>query len=158
MKRTLRMLVLVLVALAVLVAGVGCKKTNPEDALTQQIALDFAKSYLVERDSEKAMTFVVPITDFGYVTKEAVDSSILGDRQKQCTVREDSITVGPPAANITVPEVTDADRAKGISDRKLWIVAYAMKCGTSTREATRGVRVYLEKVNDKWGVSRCNFY
>jgi len=158
MKLTLRSLLLVALALTVLVTSVGCSKDTEDAAETKQIAVDFAKSYLIERDSDKAMSYVVPISDFGYVTKEAVDSSILGDRQKQCRVRENSVTVGPPPPNITVPEVTAADREKGISDRVLWIVAYAMTCGTSTREASRSVRVYLEKVNDVWGVSRCNFY
>ncbi|MHB9033415.1 MAG: hypothetical protein ACYC6L_10240, partial [Anaerolineae bacterium] len=82
---------------------------------------------------------------------------ILNDRQKQCTTNPDSVEVGAPGANLRVPPVTDADKAKGVEARVLWVVGYAYRCGTQARDTTRTTQVFLEKVNGKWGVSKCTF-
>ncbi|MCE5258762.1 MAG: hypothetical protein LLG44_06820 [Chloroflexi bacterium] len=157
MKPVVRVLLAVILVSTIAVAAVGCKKANPEEEETKRIAQEFALAVFVTRDPDAAMALAVPLTGFGYVTKEAIESTILNDKQKQCTTKPESVQVGAPGANLKVPEVTDADRAKGITDRVLWVVGYSYRCGTQTRDTARTTQVFLEKVNGKWGISKCTF-
>ena len=157
MKHTTRVFLAVLLVSSVLVLAVGCQQTDPEVAEQQRIAKEFMYNVLVTQDADAAMTYVVPLTGFGYVTKEAIESSILNDKQKKCVTNPDSLTVGPPSPNLRVPEVTEEDKAKGISERSLWIVGYSMRCQGFARDTDRSTQVFLEKVNGKWGVSKCTF-
>ncbi|NLV73324.1 MAG: hypothetical protein GXY52_01365 [Chloroflexi bacterium] len=157
MSKVGRMLGIIVLVFAVVLTAVGCAKSDPEREETKRIAHEFTTAVFVTRDADAAMALTVPIEGFGYVTKEAVESTILNDRQKKCTTAPESVQVGAPGANLRVPPVTDADKAKGITERVLWIVGYAYRCGSQTRDTTRTTQVFLEKVNGTWGVSKCTF-
>lgn len=155
--RLIRVFLVITLLASVVASSVGCKKADPDQVETQRLAQEFAYNVFVTRDPDAAMALVVPITGFGYVTKEAIDSTILNDRQKKCTTRPDSVEVGPTSPYYKLPVITDADKAKGVEDRVQWSVGYAYLCGTQTRETTRSTRIVLEKVNGKWGVAKCTF-
>lgn len=157
MKQVVRLLTAVVLVSIILVAAVGCRQEDPDTVETQRIAKEFTTAFLINQDPDLALTYAVPLTGFGYVTKAAIESTILNDKQKRCTNKPESIAVGSPSPNIRVPEVTDADKAKGIEERVLWVVAYSYRCGTSTRDTARTTQVFLEKVNGVWGVSKCTF-
>lgn len=157
MKQVMRVMMLIVLVAGIVLVAVGCKPNNPDDQETKAIAKQFADAVFVTRDSAVGMALVVPITGFGYVTKEAIDSTILNDRQKKCTTAPQSVQVGAPGSDLSVPVVSDADKAKGITDRALWIVAYSYRCGSQGYDSNRTTQVFLEKVNGKWGISKCTF-
>jgi hypothetical protein len=157
MKQVTRITVVLVLVAGIVLGAVGCKPKNPDDAITMDIAQKFATAVFVTRDPDAAMALVVPITTFGYVDKKAVESTILNDRQKKCTTKPESVQVGAPGSNLVAPDLTDADRAKGITARVLWIVAYSYRCGSQAQDSNRTTQIYLEKVNGTWGVSKCTF-
>ncbi|MHB1355956.1 MAG: hypothetical protein ACYCZF_08265 [Anaerolineae bacterium] len=157
MKQVMRTALLMALVVMLLLVAAGCKPSNPDDGETKAIAKQFAEAVFVTRDPDAGMALVVPITGFGYVTKEAIESTILNDRQKKCTTKPESVQVGAPGANLYAPDVTESDKSKGITDRVLWIVAYSYRCGAQAQDSNRTTQVYLEKVNGKWGVSKCTF-
>lgn len=157
MKQVMRVTMLMALVVGIVLVAVGCKPKNPDDQETMAIAKQFADAVFVTRDPTAGMALVVPMTGFGYVTKEAIESTILNDRQKKCTTKPESVQVGAPGSDLSVPVVSDADKAKGISDRVLWIVAYSYRCGSQGYDSNRSTQVFLEKVNGKWGISKCTF-
>jgi hypothetical protein len=157
MKQVARFIMSMALVAGVVLVAIGCNPANPDDKETMALARDFTTAVFVTRDPAAAMAMVVPITGFGYVTKDAIDSTILNDRQKKCTTDPTSVQAGPPGSNLSAPAVSDADRAKGITDRVLWIVSYNYRCGSQAQDSNRSTQVYLEKVNGKWGISKCTF-
>ena len=157
MKLLIRIAVFMVLVMGIALVATGCKTANPDDKVTIALAKDFTTAVFVTRDPAAAMAMVVPITGFGYVTTEAINSTILNDRQKKCTTDPASVQAGPPGSDLNVPAVSDADKAKGITDRVLWIVSYNYRCGTQAQDSNRSTQVFLEKVNGKWGISKCTF-
>jgi hypothetical protein len=157
MKQVVRVTILVLVVAGIVLFAGGCSTANPEDKQTMAIAQQFVTAVFATGDDAAAMALVVPITGLGYVTKDAVDSTILNDKQKSCVTPVNSVEAGPPGSNLSAPPVTDADIAKGISARVLWVVAYTYRCGNQGYDSSRTTQVTLEKVNGTWGISKCTF-
>ena len=157
MKQVVRVTMVVLVVAAIVLVAGGCSTANPEDKQTMAIAQQFATVVFSTGDSAAAIALVVPLTGLGYVTKDAVDSTILNDKQKSCITPANSVEAGPPGSDLSTPPVTAADTAKGISARVLWVVSYNYRCGNQGYDSNRTTQVTLEKVNGTWGISKCTF-
>jgi hypothetical protein len=157
MKNIMRYLVLLLVVAGMLLGAVGCKKLSPDDIETQALAVQFMQAIFVSHDANLAMTFVVPITTYGYVTTKIVEDTVAAEIKNQCTTPSDSVLPGAPAADVTIPEISATDTAKGITARTAWLVSSKFRCGTQGRDADRISVVYLEKVNGKWGVAKVDW-
>ena len=159
MKRMIRVVALVaVVAGLVLGALVGCQKANPDDAETKAIAQQFFNAVFNTHDADLAMSLVGPIQTYGYVTREIVESTIQDYVKKKCVTVANSEGVGKPGADEVIPEISAADTAKGITARTAWLVASKYRCGSQSYDADHTTLVYLEKMNGKWGITKCQMY
>lgn len=158
MAKVMRIVVLVAVIAGLVFMATGCKKASPDDAETSAMAQQFFDAVFNAHDADLAMTFVGPIQTYGYVTREVVEGTISDYVTKKCKTVADSESVGKPGADVTIPEITDADAAKGITDRTAWLVASKYRCGTQGYDADHITLVFLQKINGKWGVSQCQMY
>jgi hypothetical protein len=157
MKSALRTLIIVLIAAGLVVVTAGCKKANPDDPETQAIARQFIEAVYVNHDSAQAMTFVVPITTYGYVNAKIVDDTIAAETKNKCSTPVESVLPGKPGDDVTIPELTDADANKGITARAAWAVASKYLCSGASKGIDRSSLVLLEKVNGKWGVAKVSW-
>jgi hypothetical protein len=157
MKHMLRYLVLFLIVTGIILGTTGCKKLTPDDIETQALAKQFMEAVFVSHDPVLAMTFVVPITTFGYVTTQIVEDTVAAEIKNSCITTPDSVLPGSLSGDVTVPELTAADGTKGITARTAWMVSSKFKCGNQGRDADRISVVYLEKVNGKWGVAKVDW-
>jgi hypothetical protein len=157
MKHLLRSLVGLSIIVGMLLAPAGCKKANPDDPETQALAKQFIQAVYVSHDSALAMTFVVPITTYGYVNAKIVDDTIAAETKNKCSTPEESVLPGKPGDDVTIPELTDADASKGITARAAWAVASKYLCSGASKGIDRSSLVLLEKVNGKWGVAKVSW-
>ena len=158
MKRVIHVVALVAVVAGLVLGAPGCQKANPDDAETKAIARQFFGAVFNSHDADLAISLVGPIQTYGYVTRKIVDSTIQDFVKNKCATMLDSEQVGKPGSDVDIPEVSAADTAKGITARTAWFVASKYRCGTQNYDANHTSLVYLEKINGKWGVSKCNFY
>jgi hypothetical protein len=157
MKQLLRCLFLLLIG-TVMVSGVaGCKKANPDDPETQALAKQFIEAVYVNHDSSQAMSLVVPITNYGYVSAKIIDETIAAETKKKCSTPVESVSPGRPGDDVTIPELSEADAAKGITARAAWAVASKYLCAGQSTTADRSSLLMLEKVNGKWGVAKVSW-
>ncbi|MHB9034663.1 MAG: hypothetical protein ACYC6L_16650, partial [Anaerolineae bacterium] len=124
---------------------------------TMAIAKEFATAVYVKGDAKEAMSLVVPLTGYGYVTQDAVQSTILSNTQKHCSVDPATVMVGPTSNDFKLKAVTSADTARGIEDRAAWTVGFSAKCQDTTSSYSGDIRIILEKVNGSWGVASSTF-
>ena len=157
MKHMIRCLVLVLVIAGVVLAAMGCKKASPDDAETQAIAKQFMEAVFVSHESALAMSLVVPIDTYGYVTAKVVDDILADEKKNKCSTPLESVQVGALSGDVTIPDITATDTSKGITARTAWLVSSKYRCGTQARDADRLSIVFLEKVNGKWGISKVSW-
>ncbi|MHB1355740.1 MAG: hypothetical protein ACYCZF_07160 [Anaerolineae bacterium] len=158
MKRVIHVAVLLVVITGLVFTAAGCKKASPDDAETSAIARQFFDAVFNTHDADLAMSLVGPIQTYGYVTREIVESTINDYVTKKCRTVADSESVGKPGADVVIPEITDTDAAKGITDRTAWLVASKYRCGAQNYDADHMTLVFLQKINGKWGVSQCQMY
>jgi hypothetical protein len=154
MKRKLWVVMVILVAAGVALAVGGCKKASPDDAETQALARQFMEAVYVNHDPALAMSLVVPITAYGYVTTSVVESTVADEVNGKCSTPADSIQTGAPAGDVTIPDISTNDTAKGITARTAWMVSSTFLCTGQSKAADRTAVVFLEKVNGKWGISK----
>ena len=76
MQRTLRVAMVALIVSTIVLGAAGCKKANPDDPETQALAKQFMEAVYVSHDSVLAMSLVVPIDTYGYVTTKIVEDSV----------------------------------------------------------------------------------
>ncbi|MHB1355538.1 MAG: hypothetical protein ACYCZF_06140 [Anaerolineae bacterium] len=157
MKHMMRYLILLLVVAGMILGAIGCKKLSPEDIETQALAKQFMEAVFVEQDAIKAMTFVVPISTFGYVTAQIVEDTVAAEIKNSCVTTPDSVLPGSLSGDVTISEITATDGTKGITARTAWMVSSKFKCGGQGRDGDRISVVYLEKVNGTWGVAKVDW-
>jgi hypothetical protein len=158
MKKLVHILALLFVIAGLMMGASSCKKANPDDAETQTIAKQFFEAVFTAHDTDLAMTFVGPIQTYGYVTRDVVDGTIQDYIKKKCATVANSTSIGKPGSDVTIPDITAADSAKGITARTAWLMASKYRCGTQSYDADHLTLVYLEKINGKWGISKCEMY
>jgi hypothetical protein len=157
MNRKTRVLVWLVAMAALLVTAAGCKKANPDDAETQALARQFITTIYVNHDATTAMSLVVAIANFGYITEKIVQDTIDADVKNRCSVAAESVLPGPTGDDVTIAEIRDSDTDRGITERTAWVVASKAKCAGSGSTVDRTAIVFLEKVNGKWGVSKVSW-
>jgi hypothetical protein len=157
MKRIIRWLVLWFVVAGMVFGITACRKTNPDDPETQALAKQFLEAVYVNHDGTLAMSFVVPITAFGYVNAKIIDDTIANEMKKKCSTPVESVSPGRPGDDVTIPELSSADAAKGITARVAWAVASKYLCAGQSSTADRSSLVMLEKVNGKWGIAKVSW-
>jgi hypothetical protein len=144
--------------LAALVLGtLGCQKTSPDDGETKAIAQQFVQAVFDQHDADLAMSFVGPIQAYGYVLRSDIESSIADYVKQGCKTVVDTVQVGKPGDSVNL-EITTVDTNRGITARTAWLVARKYQCSAQPGDADHMTLVYLEKVNGKWGVSKCIWY
>jgi hypothetical protein len=153
MKLNFRYSVLLVIVMCIVMSVMGCRKLSPEDLETQALAKQFMQAVYINNDSALAMTFVGPITTYGYVTPKMVDDIIATDTKDRCTTPPESLQVSALDIDMKVPELTASDGAKGITLRTGWKVSSTIRCA-GQKDDLRVSIVELEKVNGKWGVGR----
>jgi hypothetical protein len=154
MKPNLRYLVLVLAAAGMIFSAAGCRKARPDDPETQALAKQFMTAVFVTHDAALAMSLVVPIDKYGYVTAKMLDDTVKNEIQKKCSTPAESVQVGAPGSDVEIPELSADDTARGITARTAWLVSSRFTCTGQTAAADRTTVVYLEQVNGKWGISQ----
>lgn len=151
LPKTILLCCAVLLALGTVAA---CKQADPEELATQAMARQFIEEVYVRTNADAAEALLGPFDTYGYVTREIIDETIAGQKQKGC-VTADNVSAGKPGGDVRIPPVTDGDRAKGIEARTAWAVASNYACGGA--RTSRISVVFLEKVNGKWGISKVSF-
>jgi hypothetical protein len=158
MKQARCGLILSLLIACLLAGAIGCKKANPDDIETKAIALQFFKAIFNTHDADLAMSVVGPIQTFGFVTRDIVESTIDDYVKNRCTTIANSVSVGQPGSDVIIPEITEADAAKGITARAAWFVASKYRCGSQSYDADHITLVHLNKIDGKWGISKAEMY
>ena len=156
MKRVLQVVMVLLVIAGVVMAAVSCKKLSPDDAETMALAKQFMEAVYVSHDSALAMSLVMPIDTYGYVTTKIVEDTVATEKNK-CITPLESVQPGALSGDVTIPDISATDTSKGITARTAWLVSSKYRCGTQARDADRLSIVYLEKVNGKWGISKVSW-
>ena len=157
MKRALRDALVVLIVAGVVLAAMGCRKASPDDAETMALAKQFMEAVYVSHDSALAMSLVVPIDTYGYVTTKIVEDTVATEIKNKCITPLESVQPGALSGDVTIPDISATDTSKGITARTAWLVSSKYRCGTQARDADRLSIVYLEKVNGKWGISKVSW-
>ena len=157
MKRVMRCLVLLLVVAGIVFGAAGCRKASPDDIETQALAKQFMQAIFVSHDSALAMSLVVPIDTYGYVTTKIVEDTVAAEISNKCSTPLESVQSGAPGGDVTIPDISTNDTSKGITARTAWLVSSKFRCGTQDRDADRTSVVYLEKVNGKWGIAKVDW-
>ncbi|MHB1355739.1 MAG: hypothetical protein ACYCZF_07155 [Anaerolineae bacterium] len=158
MKRSIRIIITGLVLVAMVTVALGCKKASPDDAETQAIARQFVEAIFLRMDAAEAMTLVGPIQTYGYVTTKFVEDTITDVKTKKCVTDAASVQTGNPGGDVDIPEVSEADAAKGITERTAWTIASNYKCAADKAPFYRYSVIWLEKVNGKWGVGKASLF
>jgi hypothetical protein len=149
----LRRLVLTLGIIGMVLSVVGCKKLSADDLETQALARQFMQAVLVNHDAALAMTFVGPISTYGYVTRAMVDDIIATENKNKCATPPEGVQVGALPGDVSIPVITATDATKGITARAGWTVASTFKCSDKVVDDRISI-VLLEKVNGKWGIAK----
>ena len=158
MIRAMRIVIIGLVIAGMVLVALGCKKANPDDAVTQALAKQFVEVVFLKQDATLAMSLVGPIQTYGYVTTKLVDDTIADLKKDKCVTDPASVQIGKPASDVDIPVVSDADAAKGITARTAWVIASNYTCATDKIPFYRYSIIWLEKVNGKWGVAKASLF
>ncbi|MHB9032981.1 MAG: hypothetical protein ACYC6L_08035 [Anaerolineae bacterium] len=140
-----------------LLVSAGCAKASADDAETKAIAEAFVRAVFIERDAAKAMGMTSGVTTYGYVSEDAIKSTIVDDTTKKCSTDPNSIGAGKVASGFNVPALSSADKERGATERVAWFVGSTYSCAGSIA-APRTTAVILDKANGKWAVSKVILY
>ncbi|MHB9032980.1 MAG: hypothetical protein ACYC6L_08030 [Anaerolineae bacterium] len=88
-----------LVLTALLVSTAGCAQANPDEAQTRALAVAFVKAVFVQGDAALAMSMTNGVNAYGFVSEQAVASTIAEDKAKLCVTDPNTVEAGTPASD-----------------------------------------------------------